>query len=109
MVSHGRVVFGYGLVALACFSSPAVARDPSWYEDIQYLTWDVRADEAEAARAAGLHGEVFLQPSQEESEQGWYAECGQEESRVAAIGALPRQIVGTFQQLFGQSVVKGRS
>lgn len=109
MVSHGRVVLGYALVALAMLNSSATARDPGWYEDIQYLTWDVRADEAEAARAADVHGEVFLQPSQEEREQGWYAECGQEESRLAAIGALPRQLVGAFQQLVGTSVGKSRS
>lgn len=110
MVSHGRVVYSYALVALAMLTSPAAARDPGWYEDIQYLTWDVRADEAEAARAASVHGEVFLQPSQEEREQGWYAECGEEEaSRVAAIGALPRQVVGAFQLMFGQSVAKTRS
>jgi len=109
MVSHGRVVFGYALVVLAYLTSPAAARDPDWYEDIQYLTWDVRADEAEAARAASVHGEVFLQPSQEESETGWYASCGQEESRVATIGALPRQIVGAFSQLVGKSFSKGRS
>lgn len=108
MVSHGRVVYCYALVALAWFQSPAAARDPGWYEDIQYLTWDVRANEAEAARAAGVHGEVFLQPTQEESEQGWYTSCG-EASHVTAIGALPRQIVGAFQQLMGKSISKGRS
>ena len=96
-------------MVLAYLTSPAAARDPDWYEDIQYLTWDVRADEAEAARAASVHGEVFLQPSQEESETGWYASCGQEESRVATIGALPRQIVGAFSQLVGKSFSMSRS
>ena len=47
------------LFAAALFASIATAADPSWYGDIQYLTWDVRADEAEAARAANSEGEIL--------------------------------------------------
>jgi porin len=75
MPALGRIVTCCAAVALAWLPLSAAAADPSWYGDVQYLTWDVRADEAEAARASNPDGEVYLQPSEAERDLGWYESC----------------------------------
>lgn len=50
----------------------ASAADPSWYGDVQYLTWDVLADEAEAAAAVDQDQPIYLQPTEAQRNCGWY-------------------------------------
>ncbi len=69
-----------GLALVACclatlLATTTSARDPDWYRDVEYLTWNVRADEAEAARTTESSGEIYLQPSEEERDCGWYESC----------------------------------
>jgi len=106
------------LCVLTCLSTPAAARDPDWYGDVQYLTWDVRADEAEAAQATVSHGEVFLQPSEKDSECTWYNSCdnaGCDSGEPGAVSAwqarlsrLGRQTAGRAKKLYSACAGKLR-
>ena len=69
-----------GLAGCACclaglMASLATAEDPAWYDDVQYLTWDVRADEAEAAAAVEADQPIYLQPTEGQRDCGWYESC----------------------------------
>jgi hypothetical protein len=109
MFALGRLLTCCAVGALAWTPISASGRDPSWYSDIQYLTWDVRADEAEAARAASSEGEIFLQPSEDTRDCGWYESCGHAESKFTAVGKLPRQMVSALEQMVVQTLSMSRS
>ncbi len=82
--SHAAVCRSLGFLLLTVCCAPAAvfipnaarADDDEWRGDIQYLTWDVRADEAEAAAAANSDGEVYLQPSDEKCDCNACDSCG---------------------------------
>lgn len=101
----GRAVGAFFVAGLLV--SAAAAGDPAWYGDIQYLTWDVRADEAEAARAASSEGEIFLQPSEDTRDCGWYESCGCNEcdgGMMSAAGEWQARMKCLCQQMNEQGI-----
>jgi hypothetical protein len=82
-----------------CFAAPALGDDEEWRGDIQYLTWDVRADEAEAARAADSDGKVYLRAPDESEGCTWYDSSGSDLRQTSLVSACQGQLICLGQRI----------
>ena len=86
-----------------CFAAPAFSDDEEWRGDIQYLTWDVRADEAEAARAADSGGEVYLRAPEVDRDCTWYDSSNSDLRQASLVSACQGQLKCLGQRIDAQA------
>lgn len=104
MTKFSWVAIGCRLVLLApaiCCAAPSLGGE-EWRDDIEYLTWDVRADEAAAARADDANQPVYLSRPSRQQDTAWYESDG-EMQRTSLVSRCQNQLLGIRQRIGEQT------
>lgn len=104
MTKFSWVAIGCRLVLLApaiCCAAPSYGGE-EWREDIEYLTWDVRADEAAAAQTADTNQPIYLTSPDRQRDAAWY-ESDSAMQRTSLVSRCQNQLLGIRQRIGEQT------